>query len=315
MIRYTTKRIVTAGMMVALGIILPFDTAHAFGIPGNVFLPMHIPVLLCGFLCGGFYGGVCGLILPVLNSLLTGMPVLFPTGVLMTFELGTYGFLSGILYGKKIMRTKKLYLYLILIVSMIAGRFVNGLAFYMLLLFNLDVGKLAVVGSLVKGLPGIAVQLVVIPPVVMAYFGSFRKENDIVKRATQLVISREKDCVVVRDNKIVSAENTRGIGHIVKLHDLGILDNAFVADVIVGKAAAMIFTLSGVKKCYGKVMSKSGYQWLTSHGVKAEYGTLTEIIQNRRGDGMCPMETAVADIYDDSEALVAIRSVLAELNK
>ena len=56
------KKTVISGLMLALGIILPFACAHGFGISGNIILPMHIPVLMCGFLCGPLYGTVCGLI-------------------------------------------------------------------------------------------------------------------------------------------------------------------------------------------------------------------------------------------------------------
>lgn len=50
-----------AAMFLALGLVLPFATAQIQQI-GNMLLPMHIPVLLCGLICGWQYGGLVGFI-------------------------------------------------------------------------------------------------------------------------------------------------------------------------------------------------------------------------------------------------------------
>ncbi|MBQ7376223.1 MAG: ECF transporter S component, partial [Clostridia bacterium] len=63
-IKNKTHRLTLAGFFVALGIILPFALGHGMGVPGTLLLPMHLPVLLCGFLCGPTYGLLCGMILP-----------------------------------------------------------------------------------------------------------------------------------------------------------------------------------------------------------------------------------------------------------
>ena len=95
--RTKTYKMVWSGVFVALGIVLPFLTGQIQGI-GKMLLPMHIPVLLCGFVCGAPYGLAVGLIVPLLRSVLFGMPVLFPTAVSMAFELAVYGCVTGILY-------------------------------------------------------------------------------------------------------------------------------------------------------------------------------------------------------------------------
>lgn len=78
---------------------------------------------------------------------------------------------------------------------------------------------------------------------------------------------------------------------------------------------AMIFSYSGVKGCYGHVMSKEAFEWLTQHNITAHYGTLTEMIQNRKGDGMCPMEQTVKEITDEVEAIEKLKSKVKELSK
>lgn len=88
------KKLVMAAMCVALGIILPM-AFHTIQNAGSIFLPMHIPVLICGLLCGWQYGLICGFLTPVLSSFFTGMP---PAAILpaMACELAVYGVLTGI---------------------------------------------------------------------------------------------------------------------------------------------------------------------------------------------------------------------------
>ena len=98
--RRKTEKLALAGMLLAVGILLPFSTSHGLGLPGTVLLPMHIPVLLCGLLCGPLYGGAIGALLPILNCVLTGMPAPYPMMPIMAMELLTYGAVSGLLYHK-----------------------------------------------------------------------------------------------------------------------------------------------------------------------------------------------------------------------
>ena len=93
----TTKKMVYAGVLLAVGILLPFLTAQIPSL-GSRMLPMHIPVLLAGFICGWPYGLVIGFILPLFRSVLFGMPPMFPTALAMAFELAVYGAVTGILY-------------------------------------------------------------------------------------------------------------------------------------------------------------------------------------------------------------------------
>ena len=56
-----TKRLVLAALCVALGVVLPV-AFHSVANAGSIFLPMHIPVLLCGIICGWPYGLACGVL-------------------------------------------------------------------------------------------------------------------------------------------------------------------------------------------------------------------------------------------------------------
>lgn len=165
-----TKDLVSAALCVALGLIVPqvFHLIPFVGaVPnlGGVFLPMHIPVLLCGFLCGWKYGAACGAIVPLLSSVVTGMPVLWPQGVSMVFELAAYGLVTGLLY-----RTLGKGLYPSLIAAMIAGRLVSGVA--KALFFGMagkPFGMAAFLsGAFTTAIPGIILQLALLPALVLA---------------------------------------------------------------------------------------------------------------------------------------------------
>lgn len=97
------------------------------------------------------------------------------------------------------------------------------------------------------------------------------------------------------------------------MYEAGLFDGAVVVDKVIGKAAAQIMTLGGVKQCYGITMSKSAVEYLEKRSVCVEYETLAEYIVNRSGDGMCPMEKAVENIEDPGEALLAVKKRLEEL--
>ncbi len=155
------KKLTFSAFFLALGLVLPF-AFHSFGPgAGAIFLPMHIPVLLCGFLCGAGYGALIGALTPLVSSALTGMPVFMPNGVAMCFELMTYGFLSGLI-------VKKLPLYVSLLITMLSGRIVSGLVNLVLLSMagKAYTMEIFLTASFVTALPGIVLQLLIVPLLV-----------------------------------------------------------------------------------------------------------------------------------------------------
>ena len=98
MIYESTKKLTLSAMFFAVGLILPFFIGQIPMI-GQMLLPMHIPVLLCGLIVGWQYGLAVGFFLPLVRSVLFGMPAMFPNAVSMAFELATYGLVIGYLYG------------------------------------------------------------------------------------------------------------------------------------------------------------------------------------------------------------------------
>lgn len=316
MLKSKTKKTVIAGLMIALGILLPLLTSHSIALlPGNVLLPMHIPVLLCGFFCGPMYGAISGLILPFLNSTLTSMPVLYPTAIVMAGELFTYGLITGLIHKFTGYSRKLRHIYPTLILSMLSGRVVYGIISGILLFFNPAMKKLSVIGALVQGIPGIVIQLVLIPFIVSGIYKNVTRHRTLESDAIKMIEKGVKTCVIIKDGKITYAESPKGIAHIITLYESGMLKDAFVADTVIGKAAAMIFTLAGVSGCYGKTMSREALNRLNKYNIKASYSTLSENIINRKGDGICPMESAVMDIDDEEKAVVVLKETIEKLKK
>lgn len=168
------KKLIITAFCITMGLVFP-SVFHLFGGTGPVFLPMHIPVLVCGFVCGYRYGALCGFILPLLSSILTGMPPIFPIGLAMAFELMTYGLLTGLLY-------KKVGIYPSLIGAMLGGRAISGIANAVLLgvagrPYGLSV---FLTGAFVTAIPGIILQLIAVPVLIKA----LEKSGFMTQRAT-----------------------------------------------------------------------------------------------------------------------------------
>ena len=162
------QKLILSALFLAIGIILPFITMQIPAV-GNMLCPMHIPVLLCGFLCGGPYGLAVGFLTPLIRGMLTGMPVLFPNGIAMAFELAVYGGLTGIMYGRiRRIMSESLALYLTLVTAMIAGRIVWGLVSFVLFKAagNVFTWQIFATQAFLNAIPGIVIQLVLIPVIV-----------------------------------------------------------------------------------------------------------------------------------------------------
>jgi thiamine transporter ThiT len=173
----TTKKMVLSGLFLALGLLLPFLTGQ---IPqfGNMLLPMHIPVLICGFICGWPYGLAVGFITPLLRSVLFSMPPMFPTATAMAFELAAYGFATGILY--RLLSKKVSSLYVTLLCAMIFGRVIWGIAQMILTGVTGKAFTLAIFlsGAFLNAVPGIVLQIILIPILILALQKAKLMENE-----------------------------------------------------------------------------------------------------------------------------------------
>ena len=166
--KQTTRNFVLAAMFMALGLVLPFLTGQIQQI-GNMLLPMHLPVLVCGLICGWQYGAVVGFVLPLLRFALFGMPPLYPMGISMAFELAAYGFLVGWLYSHSRWQCI-ISLYRCLLAAMVGGRLVWGAVRVLLsgVAGQAFTWEMFLSGALLTAIPGIVLQLTLIPALMLA---------------------------------------------------------------------------------------------------------------------------------------------------
>lgn len=159
-------KLVLSAMFLAIALLLPFLTGQIPQV-GKMLLPMHIPVILCGFICGWEHGTVVGYTAPLFRGLIFSNPIFFPTGIIMAFELAAYGAFAGLIYNK-IKCPKIPRIYLSLLSSMVLGRLVKCVVQFVVLGFTDEgfVFSAFIAGAFVNAVPGIIVQLVLIPIVM-----------------------------------------------------------------------------------------------------------------------------------------------------
>ncbi len=159
-------KMILAALFLALAYVMPFLTGQIPEV-GQQLCPLHIPVLLCGFICGWPWGLAVGFIAPLLRSLTLTMPPIFPTAVCMAFELAAYGAIAGLMH--KLLPKKKPFIYCSLLIAMMIGRIIWGFAMLVCVGIEGDVFSLSAffTGAFTTALPGIIVQIILIPILVM----------------------------------------------------------------------------------------------------------------------------------------------------
>lgn len=181
----SVKNMTLTAMFLAIGMILPFFTGQIPQI-GSMLLPMHLPVFLCALICGWKYGAVMAFILPLFRSAIFTMPPMYPVAVAMAFELATYALVAGLLYERSRWQCVKA-LYKCIIIAMLAGRAVWGVA--MLILLGIKGNQFTfqafLSGAFINAIPGIVIQLILIPVIMVALDRAklvpFRREKNAVK--------------------------------------------------------------------------------------------------------------------------------------
>ncbi len=158
-------KLVSTAVCIALCVALPL-AFHLIPNGGTLFSPMHLPVLLCGLVCGWQYGLACGIIGPLLSSLITHMPGMayLPT---MMVELALYGLITGIMI--KLVHTGKLVadIYISLLTAMLAGRIITGIVRGLIFAPGAFTMKAWATGYFVSSFPGIVTQLILVPVIYL----------------------------------------------------------------------------------------------------------------------------------------------------
>lgn len=158
-----TDWILRVGLYLGVAVVLPIGL-RAAGIDNQLFLPIHVPVLLAGFLIGPGGGLIVGLLAPTAAQLFNGIST---TGIipLASLELSLFGLIAGLAYCRL-----RLNIFIALLAAIVIGRLMFGLGLYVLSMFTTlpytATQYFSAAGPLVYGLPGIVIQFVLIPVIV-----------------------------------------------------------------------------------------------------------------------------------------------------
>jgi hypothetical protein len=158
----TLRSMILSAVMAAFGITLPI-AFHMMGL-GNKFLPMLLPILLNGFLSRLPWALATGAFVPLASALLTGMPSFYPPiALVMSVEGALMAGTAAIIY-----RFNRVRIWPALITAVAVDRTVSATLMWLISgKFGLPATVVSF-GGLIHGLPGVALQLAVVPPVVRA---------------------------------------------------------------------------------------------------------------------------------------------------
>lgn len=162
----TIKRSVYTAACLALSVVLRLVLGPIPNVDA-VFCPLHLPVLLCGYACGPLYGLLCGFLAPLLGWLVCSLPSPALL-VAVTAECCVCGFLMGLLTGRRKERVGKNAYLAALLCAMLAGRIVGAVALGLVYTRGLAALMTTLTLWMLNGLPGIVLQLVILPPLVLA---------------------------------------------------------------------------------------------------------------------------------------------------
>ncbi len=168
----SVTKLCISSMFIAIGWLLPLLSGQNTEL-GNMLCLMHIPVLLAGYALGPQYGLIVGAVTPLSRFLIFGRPVIYPTAVCMAVELAGYGLISGLVF--RLLRKSKhindlAAIYISLVTAMLGGRLLWGVARVCCGLFSKSAftWNMFVTAGFVTAIPGMLIQLFLIPAIVMA---------------------------------------------------------------------------------------------------------------------------------------------------
>lgn len=311
MIKNRTEKLVIAGVFLALGVILP-QLFHVFPVAntGGVLLPMHIPVILCGMVAGPVQGLIVGAVSPLISWLLTGMPnvVRLP---FMICEVMVYGLTSGLVYKHLLGINKVARIYISLVAAMVCGRisYLFTLIIAISMLKIKDMSLMAVIDATVLGIPGIIIQLLVIPVMIMATDRAIAGKSKKLLGLDHTFVCKNNGSCITSDKK--------GIAPIMDIlrENPDMLKGAKISDRVIGKAAALLLIKGGVRTLYTEIISSHALNILKKSNIRVLYSKKVDYIINRKGDGMCPMENATLNIDDPEQAYEVLKAKLETMNR
>ncbi len=147
---------------------------------------------------------------------------------------------------------------------------------------------------------------------ISRYVEHLRNGTPTVEELAQALHTLNASLVLARGGEEVKGYFGRGVNDLYRLltEEPDALRGATAADKVVGKGAAALMALGGVRELHAAVISKPALKLLRKHGVYVIYGTRVEDIRNRSNTGLCPIEASCAGCTTAEECLPRIREFL-----
>ena len=142
-----------------------------------------------------------------------------------------------------------------------------------------------------------------------------KNTSDRLRNAIAILKDGDYTLAVMHGDDVYTSKE-RGVKPLLELYErYGELRGAAAADKVVGKAAALLYVRLGISELYTDVVSTHALAVLRENGIDTSFTVETEAIRNRRGDGFCPMESAVANAATSKQAYELIIATLKRLEQ
>ncbi|MBN2851960.1 MAG: DUF1893 domain-containing protein [Clostridia bacterium] len=105
-------------------------------------------------------------------------------------------------------------------------------------------------------------------------------------------------CVIADQDKILFTSRKRGVAPLVEFIGMNIDGEFFLADKVIGKAAAMLCIKANIKHVLTGIVSIPAITILKENEITLSYEEKVDRIKNRTGDGLCPMEGLSEGVTD-----------------
>lgn len=133
-----------------------------------------------------------------------------------------------------------------------------------------------------------------------------------MKALVELLHSKGCSCVI-RNGEVIREFYQRGIKDLYELYkvDSKFLNGASVADKVIGRAAAALLILGGVKWLYADTISQLALDILSKSDMEVSYSQAVSHIINRTKTAPCPLESATRDIESLEQIFVVIEEFVS----
>lgn len=128
------------------------------------------------------------------------------------------------------------------------------------------------------------------------------------------ILHEGKHSLVVANGEVCTFDG-RGISDLYNIlnEDPGFLQGAEIADKVVGKGAAALMIIGGIASLYADIISAPALDLLRQSPVKVDFGKQVDNIINRKGDGICPVETLCLTCATAQECLPLITQFIRSI--